>query len=286
MNRKKILIGAGIAVLLILGIYGLAPLVLDGGASASENVASQKDFADLTEPGSSEEVAEGMVPLSAGDESADALDEGDASDADGLGVDGQTGGDAAGATGTNSGSGGGGGSSGNGSGGSGNSGGSNGSGSGTSGGSGSNSGSGSDSSSARQYSCTMTINCSTILNNMDKLKASKKRLVPSNGVIMTNRTVSFTEGETVFDVLKRETASSGIHLEFMMSPVYGSAYIEGIANLYEFDCGGLSGWMYRVNGWYPNYGCSHYTLKSGDVIQWNYTCDLGRDLGAEGVVQW
>ena len=57
-------------------------------------------------------------------------------------------------------------------------------------------------------------------------------------------------------------------------------YIEGINNLYEFDGGNNSGWMYSVNGWYPNYGCGTYRVKQSDVIEWNYTCDLGKDLGA------
>jgi hypothetical protein len=37
--------------------------------------------------------------------------------------------------------------------------------------------------------------------------------------------------------------------------------------------------MYKVNGWFPNYGCSRYGLKDGDVICWVYTCDLGKDIG-------
>lgn len=49
--------------------------------------------------------------------------------------------------------------------------------------------------------------------------------------------------------------------------------------LYEFDCGKDSGWMYCVNGWYPNYGCSKYTLEDGDTVEWRYTCNLGRDVG-------
>jgi hypothetical protein len=102
---------------------------------------------------------------------------------------------------------------------------------------------------------------------------------------MAGRSVAFTEGETVFDVLQRETRSSGLHMESSYVPLYNSAYVEGIGNLYEFDVGELSGWMYCVNGWYPNYGCSAYVLADGDAIQWNYTCDLGRDLGVEGVVQ-
>ena len=57
--------------------------------------------------------------------------------------------------------------------------------------------------------------------------------------------------------------------------------MEGIANLYEFDVGSFSGWMYKVNGWFPNYGCSRYQLKAGDVICWEYACDLGADVGCD-----
>ena len=70
-----------------------------------------------------------------------------------------------------------------------------------------------------------------------------------------------------------------IHMEFVNTPIYNSAYIEGIANLYEFDCGELSGWMYKVNGWFPNYGCSRYQLKDGDRVECVYSCDLGADVG-------
>ena len=39
--------------------------------------------------------------------------------------------------------------------------------------------------------------------------------------------------------------------------------------------------MYKVNGWFPNYGCSSYKLKDGDSIVWAFTCNgLGADLGA------
>ena len=74
---------------------------------------------------------------------------------------------------------------------------------------------------------------------------------------------------------------AGIHLEFENTPIYNSAYIEGIGNLYEFDCGELSGWTYRVNGWCPNYGCSRCQLQPGDTIEWLYTCKLGLDVQAD-----
>ena len=135
----------------------------------------------------------------------------------------------------------------------------------------------------KRYSCTFSIECSTILNNLDQLDPDKLELVPSDGVILAKTTVTFYEGESVFDVLKRICKEYGIHMESSWTPIYNSAYVEGIYNLYEFDCGSLSGWMYRVNGWYPNYGCSRYQLQDGDVVEWRYTCDLGNDVGGENL---
>ena len=125
---------------------------------------------------------------------------------------------------------------------------------------------------------TISITCHTILNNLDKVSDNKKGIIPSNGVILSQKQVEINDGDTVFDVLLRETSKQRIHMDFVESPVYGSAYIKGINNIYEFDVGELSGWMYSVNGVFPNYGCSIYNLNDGDVIQWMYTCDLGKDL--------
>lgn len=127
--------------------------------------------------------------------------------------------------------------------------------------------------------CTFSIECSTILNNLDQLEPDKLEMVPSSGTILATTTVTFYEGESVYDVLQRVCKENGIHMEASWTPIYNSAYVEGIHNLYEFDCGNLSGWMYRVNGWYPNYGCSRYQLQDGDVVEWRYTCDLGNDIG-------
>ena len=63
--------------------------------------------------------------------------------------------------------------------------------------------------------------------------------------------------------------------------MYESYYVEGINYLYEFDGGQGSGWMYKVNGWFPNYGCSSYYLTDGEVIEWVYTCDYGADVGGK-----
>lgn len=133
----------------------------------------------------------------------------------------------------------------------------------------------------KSYACTFSIECSTILNNLKDLDPDKRELVPSNGVILKPTKVIFYEGESVFDVLQRVCKEKGIHLESSWTPIYNSAYIEGIHNLYEFDCGELSGWTYCVDGWYPNYGCSRYQLKDGEKVEWRYTCDLGKDVGCD-----
>lgn len=128
--------------------------------------------------------------------------------------------------------------------------------------------------------CTISIVCDTILDNMENLDDGKEAYVPANGTILATSSVEFEEGETVFDVLKRVCEYAGIQLEYSWTPMYDSYYIEGINHLYEFDCGNESGWMYKVNGWFPNYGCSAYSLKDGDSIVWCYTCNgLGADVG-------
>lgn len=133
--------------------------------------------------------------------------------------------------------------------------------------------------------CTITILCDTILNNMENLDEGKEAYVPANGTILATSSVEFEEGETVFDVLKRVCEYAGIQLEYSWTAIYDSYYIEGINNLYEFDCGNESGWMYKVNGWFPNYGCSAYELEDGDNIVWCYTCNgLGADVG--GAAYW
>ena len=133
----------------------------------------------------------------------------------------------------------------------------------------------------KTYNCTITIRCDTILNNMDSLNPDKAAYVPESGVILQPISVEFTEGESAFDVLKRVCETANIPLEYSWQPLYDGYYLEGINHLYEFDCGDESGWMYKVNGWFPNYTISHYKLSDGDHIVLCYTCKgLGTDVGA------
>lgn len=139
--------------------------------------------------------------------------------------------------------------------------------------------------------CYVSIVCNTINDNIDNLKSSKKNFVPSDGIIIENIAVSVKDGENVFDIIKRACSENvckdnckycqknGIQIEYVYTPSFNNYYIEGIHQLYEKDCGMQSGWMYSVNGIFPNVGASSYSVKSGDNIVFAYTCNMGEDLG-------
>ena len=122
--------------------------------------------------------------------------------------------------------------------------------------------------------CTLVVRCDSMLEHLDMLDKNKVNVIPENGIILNEQTVIFEEGDSVFDVLLRELKNRKIHFEFVKTPAYDSVYIEGIANLYEFDCGDLSGWLYSVNGVRPTYGCSQYKVKNGDKIDVFFTCNF------------
>lgn len=138
------------------------------------------------------------------------------------------------------------------------------------------------SSKEKKITVTIQIRCDNLSNDMSKLTdESKAAWVPSNGVILGKTEYKCKEGTSVYDVLYAVCRNNNIHVESSYTPMYGSYYIEGINHIYEFDGGSESGWMYKVNGLYPDYGCSSYKLKDGDNIVWGYTCNLGKDLGHE-----
>ena len=105
--------------------------------------------------------------------------------------------------------------------------------------------------------------------------------MPSDGWILKKTKVEITSGDTVYDILNRVCRKYKIHMEAAYTPAYKTYYVEGIHQLYEFDCGDLSGWSYLVNGKSQNYGCSKYVVKDGDTIQWRYSCNAGKDVAGE-----
>ncbi len=129
----------------------------------------------------------------------------------------------------------------------------------------------------------ITIEATTLLDNWDQLdpELRDEKYVPKGGVILEESEYVLRKDDTAFDVLKRATRHNQIHLDFQGASEnsFKSAYIKGINHIYEFSCGNLSGWMYEVNGEFPDSGVSRYELVDGDEVALRYTCDLGRDLG-------
>jgi hypothetical protein len=89
--------------------------------------------------------------------------------------------------------------------------------------------------------------------------------------------VPIQSDDTVLSILKEITREKGIQMEYRGSGA--AAYVEGIDNVYEFDQGPKSGWMFRVNGNFGDRSCGSYAVHAGDVIQWLYSTNLGKDLG-------
>ena len=131
---------------------------------------------------------------------------------------------------------------------------------------------------AGDLTCTVAVTCNTLVGR-EEMNEAKRDLVPEDGVLLPPTQCSFSEGESVFDALQRVTRDLKLHMEYVKVPAYNNIYVEGICNLYEFDGGPLSGWVYFVNDKYITYACSEYILKDGDAIEWVYTCDMARDVG-------
>lgn len=118
--------------------------------------------------------------------------------------------------------------------------------------------------------CTVTVECKSILDHMDELKEGHEEFVPSDGYIIKNYTYKAKAGYTAYDALKSACNNNDIKLTAQKTS-YG-VYISGINNLDEFDCGKQSGWMYSVNGIMPNTTCGNVTIDDGNSIVFTYVC--------------
>ena len=133
--------------------------------------------------------------------------------------------------------------------------------------------------SSEELTCTLSVQCDTVFSHTDWIDSGILDILPADGLIFPPQKVVFYEGESVYDVLLRQMQENRIHFEFSTTPLYNSIYVEGIGNLYEFDCGEGSGWMYKVGDTFPKISCSEYILQNNDVVRWMYTCDRGKDVG-------
>lgn len=122
-----------------------------------------------------------------------------------------------------------------------------------------------------QDDLTMTIECKSILDNMNDLKLGHEAYVPKNGVMLNDYRVTYQNGMTAYDLLCKAGEDNNITISAENS-IYGGMYVSGINNIDELDCGAQSGWTYYVNGKMPNITCSKYKLNKGDKVVFSYTC--------------
>lgn len=125
----------------------------------------------------------------------------------------------------------------------------------------------SKSSSTNLMDTTLSIRCETV--------AGKKDYIPEDGIILDFVTIKIPEGSTAYDQLIAAAKQYKIQLETQS----GSSYVQGIANIYEFDFDDLSGWMLRINGEWSGTGSSDCKLNPYDYVEWIYTTQLGKDIG-------
>lgn len=102
----------------------------------------------------------------------------------------------------------------------------------------------------------------------------------TNEVPLPPTELEIVDGDTVLEALIAITMKYGIHMDYRGGRG-ATAYIQGMGNVYEFDRGQGSGWMYRVNGVFPDRGAGVVPLCGGDRVEWLYTTNLGQDLGAD-----
>lgn len=124
-------------------------------------------------------------------------------------------------------------------------------------------------------SCTLSISCAAALSS-DSLPEEQLNVLPKDGWIYAAKTVSCPQGETVLTLLRETAKAAGIPVDVSSGNM---AYVRGIDNLYEKDCGDLSGWLFKVNREIPSVSAADFILKDGDTVEWVYSCDLGRDMG-------
>lgn len=82
--------------------------------------------------------------------------------------------------------------------------------------------------------------------------------------VSSGGTFTFNKGATAYDALCALGLSVNAH-----GSSYGT-YVAAIGGLAEKEHGGMSGWMYSVNGAKPNMACSNYVLSNGDSVVWYY----------------
>lgn len=105
---------------------------------------------------------------------------------------------------------------------------------------------------------TLRVDCSAV--------ADKGAELPSDGTMLVGK-YALAAGDTVFDVTDRVLRYEGLAFDYSGGR---AVYVNSIGGLYELDYGAQSGWIYTVNGEFPEVSCGEYQPASGDEIAFVY----------------
>ena len=129
----------------------------------------------------------------------------------------------------------------------------------------------------------------SFVDNGERVKGESGLKYPKPlGTIISATKVPYKKGEKITHVTKRLLDKHGIRMSYT-GTLESGFYLGAICNFElkgtpydsfgEFDAGVGSGWMITLNKTFIEYGASEFEVKNGDVIKWQYTCQLGKDIG-------
>lgn len=113
------------------------------------------------------------------------------------------------------------------------------------------------------------------------------------GVIVSPTRVPYTTGDSVADVTVRlldaldigYDISGTVDENFYLSAIEDFKLSDGyeVSSFGQGDGGSLSGWMVSSNGSFLSVGASDALVNNGDKIKWQFSCQLGEDIGDDSL---
>lgn len=108
-----------------------------------------------------------------------------------------------------------------------------------------------------------------------KVPQAKVNVKGLNGKLLSAKDIILEDGDTAYSVLVKAVGNSNIDARV----IDHHTYVSSIHQLGEFEHGEGSGWLYKINDIYPKQYAGLFVLKPGDVMEWVYTKDYGKDVG-------
>ncbi|WP_283679204.1 DUF4430 domain-containing protein [Lentilactobacillus sp. Marseille-Q4993] len=112
----------------------------------------------------------------------------------------------------------------------------------------------------------------------DSVKVDVYGPISKGNKLLTSGYVKANKGDTAFTVSQRLFNQNGVKIDYTGSG--STVYVSMIAGYREMQLGSMSGWLYRVNGTFPDVSCGTYSVKTGDTVEWMYTENMGQDRNA------